>query len=57
MRTVPPGDYKLFVWEDLEPGAYNDPDFIRKYEELGTLVKVSESAKLTVEAKIIPAGQ
>ena len=57
MRTVAPGDYKLFAWEDLEPGAYNDPDFLRKYEGLATPVKVSESGKLTVEAKMIPAGR
>jgi len=57
IRTVAPGDYKLFAWEDIEPFAYNDPDFLRKYEELGLPVKVAESAKLTVEAKLIPAGQ
>jgi hypothetical protein len=57
MRTVVPGDYKLFAWEDIEPFAYNDPEVLRKYEELGVSVKVSESSKLTVEAKMIPAGQ
>jgi hypothetical protein len=57
IRSVPPGDYKLFAWEDLEPFAYSDPDILRRYEALGLSVKVAESAKLTVEAKIIPAGQ
>jgi len=57
LRTVPPGDYKLFAWEDLEPGAYNDPDFLRKYEALGTPTKVSESSKLNLELKVIPAVQ
>jgi hypothetical protein len=57
IRTVPPGDYKFFAWEDLEPFAYNDPDFLRRYEERGTPVKISESSALTIEAKIIPAGQ
>jgi hypothetical protein len=54
MRTIAPGDYKLFAWEDLEPGEYNDPDFIRKYEALATPVRVSESSNLTVEVKVIP---
>jgi hypothetical protein len=57
IRTVVPGDYKLFAWEDLEPFAYNDPDILRKYETMGATVKVSESSKLTVEAKIISSGQ
>jgi hypothetical protein len=57
MRTVVPGEYKVFAWEDLEPFAYNDPDILRKYEDRGVTIKVSESARLMVEAKIIPAGQ
>jgi hypothetical protein len=36
MRQIAPGSYKLFAWEDLEPGAYNDPEFVRKYEDLAT---------------------
>jgi len=57
MQTIVPGEYKLFAWEDLEPYAYNDPDFLNMYEERGTPVSVSESTKLTVETKIIPAHQ
>src|SRR5262249_35551786 len=57
IRTIPPGDYKLFAWEDLEPFAYNDPDVLRKYEELGLVVKVAESSRQTVEVKLIPAGK
>ncbi len=57
IRSIVPGDYKLFAWEDLEPFAYNDPDILRKYEEQGELVKISESSKLNVEAKVVPAGQ
>jgi hypothetical protein len=57
IRNVPPGDYKLFAWEDLEPFSYNDPDFLRKYEEQGTPLNVDPSSKLSIEVKVIPAGQ
>jgi len=57
IRTVVPGDYKLFAWEEIEPFAYNDPDVLRRYEEVGIPLKVSEAAKLTVEAKMILTGQ
>ena len=57
IRSIVPGDYKLFAWEDIEPFAYTDPDFLRKYEELGTPVWLSESGRLMVEAKLIAAGQ
>jgi hypothetical protein len=56
MRTIAPGDYKLLAWEDIEPGAYYDPDFIRKYEALGTPVKITESGRLTVETKVLPVN-
>jgi len=56
-RNVAPGDYRLFAWEDLEQFAYNDPEILRRYEQLGNPLKISESARLTVEAKMIPAGQ
>jgi hypothetical protein len=57
IRAIPPGDYKLFAWEDLEPNAYYDSDFVRKYETLGTPIQISENMKQTVEIKIIPADQ
>ncbi|HEY2383579.1 MAG TPA: carboxypeptidase-like regulatory domain-containing protein [Terriglobia bacterium] len=57
MRTVAPGDYKLFAWEDIDDYEFNDPEFLRKYEELGTPVKITELSKLPVEVKVIPAGQ
>src|SRR5437773_4019312 len=54
MTTISPGNYKLFAWEDIEPGEYNDPDFLRKYDALGTPVQISESSKSTVEIKVLP---
>jgi hypothetical protein len=54
MRTIAPGDYKLFAWEDFEPGAHNDPDFVRRYEALAPAVRVTESATFTLEVKVLP---
>jgi hypothetical protein len=54
---VVPGDYRVFSWEDSEPFAYNDPEVLRQFESRATIVRVSESARLTQEVKIIPAGQ
>jgi len=56
LPTVP-GEYKLFAWEDFEGFAYMDPDFLRKYEELGTPVNVAPSGASDVEVKLIPASR
>lgn len=56
LRVIPPGNYKLFAWEDLEPGAYYDPEFIRKYEDVGMPITVSESAALNFAVRVLPAN-
>jgi len=30
IKGIAPGRYKLFAWEDVEEGAYQDPEFIKK---------------------------
>ncbi len=51
---VPPGDYRLFAWEDVETGAWQDPEFIRLYEPRGKPVRLGENAQTTADLKIIP---
>ena len=29
LTGVPPGEYKLYAWEDIEAGAYMDPDVLK----------------------------
>jgi protocatechuate 3,4-dioxygenase beta subunit len=33
LTTLAPGDYKLFAWDDVEPDAWSDPDFLAVYEK------------------------
>jgi len=56
MRGLAPGDYKLFAWDALENYGYFDPDVLRRAEPFGRTVHVSESSKLVVEGKRIPAN-
>ena len=56
LRSIAPGDYKLFAWEDLEPSGYFDPDFLRRSEMSGKAVHVSESSKLSVNTQVSPAN-
>jgi hypothetical protein len=48
-RGLKPGDYTLIAWEDLPPGAYQDPDFVKNYS--GTSVKVEARQKAAVQVK------
>jgi hypothetical protein len=54
---VPPGDYQLFAWEEIERGMYLDPDFLRLYEDFGKPVRVEEGSNQDVSLALIPASE
>jgi Carboxypeptidase regulatory-like domain len=55
LKGVRPGEYKIYAWEDVEQGAYQDPDFVKPHESAGESVSVKDSAHPTVQLKVIPA--
>lgn len=57
MQGLPPGDYKVLAWEDIEPFAYFDPEVLMHYDALGKAVHIQEGSSQTAEVRIIPAGQ
>jgi uncharacterized GH25 family protein len=54
-RGLKPGEYRIFAWEDLEPGAQQDPDVQKKYESRAATVKLEPAGKQAVQVKVIPA--
>jgi 5-hydroxyisourate hydrolase-like protein (transthyretin family) len=57
LKNLEPGAYKLFAWEDLEPGEYMDPEFLKPVEERGYAVQIREGSRESAELKLIPAEQ
>ena len=49
---IAPGEYRLFSWDEVEDGAWQDPDFVKPYEKKGENITVQDgdakSAALTV---------
>jgi hypothetical protein len=54
-QGVPPGDFKVFAWEKIDPGAYTSSEFIQPYEKLGESVHVTEGSRNSVQVDLIPA--
>jgi hypothetical protein len=54
IKGVAPGEYKIYAWEDIEEGAYEDPDFMKPHQSEGKTVSVKERGHETVELKAIP---
>ena len=57
IRSMAPGSYTLYAWQDLEDGVYRDPDFLKSQEANGTAVKVEEGSHQTIELKLSATGE
>jgi len=54
IEGVAPGDYHVFSWENVENGAWQDPDFIRQFEDRGKPIRINESGTSNIELRVIP---
>jgi len=48
LRGIQPGDYKLFSWDQVENGAWQDPEFLKPFESKGEEVKLQEGESKSV---------
>jgi hypothetical protein len=55
LKNIEPGEYKLYAWEDMEPGAYMDPDLVKPVEGRGEAVSVQEGSSIDKQIKVIAA--
>ena len=49
IHGIAPGDYKLFSWEQVEQGAWEDPDFLKAFEAKGESVSLQEGDGKSVD--------
>ena len=54
IRGIPPGNYTIFAWEDLEPNAYLNADYLQIYEDRGVPVRISPGENPAVAVRMIP---
>jgi hypothetical protein len=50
---LPPGDYTVFAWEDVETGAWHNLDFIRQFEGRGKPLRIDERSASNIELRVI----
>jgi protocatechuate 3,4-dioxygenase beta subunit len=50
---IVPGEYKIFAWEDIDPGAVEDDEFRKPFESRGVTVKLSEGSKQSLRLTVI----
>jgi hypothetical protein len=54
LQGITPGDYVLFAWDNVETGAWQDPDFVRGYENRGKPIHVGEETDDNAQLTVIP---
>ena len=55
LKGLAPGEYQLFAFEQIEPGAYQDSEILKPISDKGQRVTVKAKSKETVSLKIVPA--
>jgi len=51
--NVPPGNYKLFAFESIERGVWQDPERMRLFESRGVVSRVEEGGKVAIDVSLI----
>jgi hypothetical protein len=47
--AIASGKYKLFAWDDVEPEAWKDPEFLKEYERQGQELVLESKARAVVD--------
>ena len=53
LRGLPPGKYKLFSWDGVEQGEWEDTDFLKDSDEKGVAIDLNGSDTKAIELKLI----
>jgi hypothetical protein len=54
IRGIAPGEYKLFAWDYMPPGAASNTAFLEKYEDKGVAISFAAAAKTSQKVTAIP---
>jgi protocatechuate 3,4-dioxygenase beta subunit len=53
LRGIAPGDYKLFSWVEVESGAWEDPEYLKQFEDKGQRITVQDGDHSNVKVTAI----
>ena len=54
IRGIAPGNYTVYAWEDVDPGAWFNPAFMRLYESSGQPIRIGDAQRQSLELRVIP---
>ena len=57
LHGLPPGEYKIFAWEEVETNAWMDHEYRQGFENFAASAKADASTTPTVQLKLIERGK
>jgi protocatechuate 3,4-dioxygenase beta subunit len=54
LQNITPGSYKIFAFDQIAPGAWEDVTLMQGYEGRGRPIVVQERSRETIELRVIP---
>jgi hypothetical protein len=54
IRSIPPGAYRLFAWEHVEEGSWQDAQILGSYADRSITLQIHGNDAQTIEVKVIP---
>lgn len=57
LHGTTPGSYTLLAWESVEGEAYYNPEFLRRFDTQGRVVRVSEGERKSVQVTLAPVSE
>jgi 5-hydroxyisourate hydrolase-like protein (transthyretin family) len=55
--NVPPGEYKIFAWEEVQAGAPQDPEFRKPFEKRGVAIKIPSNGHASADLTVISVAE
>ncbi len=55
LKSVMPGEYSAYAWEDVETMAWMDPAFVKTVEDKGVDITMDPSGRQQLQLTAIPA--
>ncbi len=52
VKNVPPGKYRAYAWDEVEDGAYMDPDFVKAFEADAADVSLNEGDQVNKDLDV-----
>jgi Carboxypeptidase regulatory-like domain len=54
-NAIAPTDYQLLAWEDIEPGAFQDPEVVKRFDTKSSSVTLMPHQRVTVQLTAVLA--